>query len=78
MDNRAYMYNDIPRYEWSAVYGENMVRQQLDIPLRMHYITANDPSGVAIGGDGPRMIAPGNTPIRPLYKLIPKPATLIK
>jgi len=41
--------------EWQTVYRENMLRSQLGIPLRTHYIKTVDSSGAFIGGSGPRM-----------------------
>ena len=68
------MYNGISRSEWSAVYGENMVRSQLGVALRTHYVKTQDLSTGSITGTGTRMITPANTPYLPLYPLTPRPA----
>jgi RHS repeat-associated protein len=78
LDSRIYLHPKITRSEWSAVYGENTVRGQLGVPLRTHYITIKDPSGNVLGGTGPRMITPINTPILPIYPMILKPAGSIR
>jgi hypothetical protein len=72
LDNRV--YNGISRKEWSAVYGENMVRSQLGMALRTHYVKTQDLSTGSITGTGTRMITPANTPYLPLYPLTPRPA----
>ncbi len=69
------MYSGVEREEWGAVYQENLVRSQLGMPLRTHYIKSVDSStGSVLGGYGSRMITPINTPYLPLYPLIPKKA----
>jgi len=67
LDSRTYLDPRIDRSEWQAVYRENTLREQLGVPLRTHYITVKDPFGVVIGGAGPRMITPANTPILPIW-----------
>lgn len=78
LDKRGYLNPNVTRFEWSAVYGENRVRSQLGVPLRTHYITTKDPSGNVMGGTGPRMITPINSPILPIYPMNPLPAGSIK
>ena len=65
LDNRS--YNGLERSEWQAVYRENILRGQLNRPLRTYYITTKDPSGNYVGGDGPSMLAGKNIPILPYW-----------
>ncbi|MBW6479332.1 MAG: hypothetical protein K0B37_07875 [Bacteroidales bacterium] len=65
LDDRV--QNGVKRSEWQAVYRENTLRGQLGVPLRTHYISVQNPSGVVTGGTGPRMITPANTPILPTW-----------
>jgi len=65
LDDRV--QNGVKRSEWQAVYRENTLRGQLGVPLRTHYISVQNPSGVVTGGAGPRMITPANTPILPTW-----------
>lgn len=67
LDDRAHLHPKVDRAEWQAVYRENMMRSQLKMPLRTHYITQQDPSGTVLGGAGPSMITPGNKPILPYW-----------
>jgi RHS repeat-associated protein len=67
LDDRAHLNSKVSRAEWQAVYRENMMRNQLKMQLRTHYLTAKDPSGVVIRGDGPRMITSSNRPILPVW-----------
>ncbi|MDR0863365.1 MAG: hypothetical protein LBO74_00340, partial [Candidatus Symbiothrix sp.] len=57
----------IKRNEWQAVYRENVLRSQLNIPLRTHYIKAIDSNGRFIGGSGARMLTPTNRPLLPIW-----------
>jgi hypothetical protein len=70
-DNR--LFYGITRSDWSAVYGENMVRSQLGMPLRTHYVKNLDLSTGSITGTGTRMITPINTPYLPLYPITLRP-----
>ena len=65
LDKRS--YNGLERSEWQAVYRENILRGQLNRPLRTYYITTKDPSGNYVGGDGPSMLAGKNIPILPYW-----------
>ena len=67
LDDRAYLDPKVDRAEWQAVYRENIMRSQLKMPLRTHYIKTTDPSGTVLGGAGPRMITPANKPILPSW-----------
>ena len=42
-------YNGISRNEWQASYNENILRQQMGLPLRTHYGEYYDPSGKFLG-----------------------------
>lgn len=59
--------NGVKRDEWQAVYRENILRGQLNEPLRTHYIKSVDSSGNFIGGTGVRMITPTNQPLLPTW-----------
>ena len=65
LDKRS--YNGLERSEWQAVYRENILRGQLNRPLRTYYITTKDPSGNYVGGDGPSMLTGKNIPILPYW-----------
>jgi len=70
LDANRGMLNDqfhegVKMSEWQAVYRENILRQDLKIPLRTHYIDIQDPSGKSIGSGGPSMIDKNNQPIKP-------------
>ena len=60
-------HKGVKRSEWQAVYRENNLRGELKLPLRTHYIKNVDPSGNVLGGAGPRMLTPKNTPIKPTW-----------
>ncbi|WP_347160472.1 RHS repeat-associated core domain-containing protein [Pontibacter chitinilyticus] len=57
----------IERSEWQAVYRENVLRGQLNVSLRTHYIKAVDSNGKFIGGSGTRMLTPANKPLLPSW-----------
>ena len=57
----------IKRSEWQAVYRENVLRSEMKLPLRTHYIKNIDPMGNFLGGSGPRMLTPSNSPIKPSW-----------
>ena len=54
--------------EWQAVYRENLMRQDLGLPLRTHYGSSMTSDGVKMGGVGPRVLTPANKPYMPWYK----------
>ena len=56
----------VKRDEWQAVYNENILRGQMDLPLRTHYETLYDESGAYKGGSGPNMLNDGQ-PIKPIW-----------
>ena len=54
-------YNGLNKSEWRAVYRENLIRSQANIPLRAYYgydISTGTPKPI-----GPRLLSPQNTPI---------------
>lgn len=55
----------VKRGEWQAVYRENMLRSQMGLPLRTHYIKNVTSDGTFIGGAGPRLLTPANRPLLP-------------
>lgn len=57
----------VTRSEWQAVYRENVLRGQINEPLRIHYIKDVDLNGNYVGGSGARMITPTNQPILPAW-----------
>ena len=68
MDRRIHHLNEkdkigVSRNDWNAVYRENLMRQQLNKPLRTHYHkrTENNLLGIpqVTGGDGPFMLKNG-------------------
>ncbi len=65
LDSRTYL--GVKRSEWQAVYRENIMRHQLGAALRTYYKTLADPLGNVLGGTGPKMITPANTPILPFW-----------
>ena len=68
LDNRS--ANGITKSEWQTVYRENILRTQLDLPLRTHYSWNVDLSGNFLEGSGNRLLTSANLPIYPLwYKL---------
>ncbi len=67
LDDRTYLHPKVNRSEWQAVYRENMMRSQLNMPLRTHYITKQNPSGTILGGAGPNMLTPANNVILPFW-----------
>ena len=58
--------NEITRTEWQAVYNENILRMQMGLPLRTHYMTNQDSQGYYLGGTGPLMLEEGR-PIKPIW-----------
>jgi RHS repeat-associated protein len=59
--------NGIPRNEWQASYRENMLRPQLNLPLRTYY-RVNQYGG----GEAPRLLDGNNQPIKPYWYPINK------
>ncbi len=57
----------VKRSEWQATYRENVLRSQLGMPLRTHYINLLDTNGKYIGGYGPYLLTPLNTPLLPAW-----------
>lgn len=50
----------IEQSEWRAIYYENIVRDELGIPLRTHYAKTTDPSNRVLAGTGTDVLAIGN------------------
>ena len=63
LDGRKYI--GLGRDEWQAVYKENIVRQQMGLPLREYYIS-QDNAGV-ITPLPPRLLDANNNPILPSW-----------
>ena len=63
LDNR--LNNGLKYDEWQATYKENIVRQQMGLPLREYY-RVQDNAGV-ITGLPPRMLDASNNPILPSW-----------
>ena len=54
-------YNGLKKAEWRAVYRENIIRSQAQLPLRAYYgydISSGKPHPI-----GPRLLSPQNTPL---------------
>ena len=64
LDDR--LENGVTRQEWQAVYNENVIRGQMNLPLRTHYKVECDESGLYLGGTGPSMLNEGQ-PIKPKW-----------
>ena len=64
LDDR--LENDIKRCEWQAVYGENMLRKEMKVPLRQYYKIEVDLNNKYIGGTGTKMLKAGE-PIKPWW-----------
>jgi RHS repeat-associated protein len=61
-------YPKVTRNEWQAVYRENLIRGQLKLPLRTHYLKSVDPSSrEVLKGIGPKMLTSGGLPILPSW-----------
>ena len=56
----------LKKNEWQAVFNENLLRDQLNLPLRTHYTCGFDESGRFINGVGPEMLSNGQ-PIFPSW-----------
>ncbi|MGB0522486.1 MAG: DUF6443 domain-containing protein [Flammeovirgaceae bacterium] len=67
LDERKYLHKELEKSEWQAVYRENLLRSQLGLPLRTHYITKADANGTIISGTGPKMISTDKKPILPFW-----------
>lgn len=64
MDER--IENGISRNDWQAVYHENTLRGQMNLPLRTHYGKVIRSNGEFVGGRGEMMISEGK-PIKPSW-----------
>jgi RHS repeat-associated protein len=64
LDNRK--EQGVTRSEWQAVYRENILRGQLNLPLRTHYEAYKNNVGYNIG-IGPSMLNSSNKSIRPYW-----------
>ncbi|WP_299464633.1 RHS repeat-associated core domain-containing protein [uncultured Microscilla sp.] len=64
LDTRRHL--GVARREWQAVYRTNLVRSQLNLPLRTHYIKRKDVNGNMTPA-GPRMLTPTNQPLLPTW-----------
>ena len=51
--------NNLPRKEWKACYYENLLRQEMHVPLRTHYYKGVDNNGNYIEGTGPSLLRNG-------------------
>ena len=58
---------EIEKNEFQAVYRENLIRQELNMPLRTHYITNETTDGTFIKGLGPNMLDSSGKPKRPSW-----------
>jgi len=56
-------HRDLSKNEWRAVYYENILRGQLNIPLRTHYGLMKEEGSGYTKGSGPRLIDKNNQPI---------------
>ena len=65
LENGSHRYyvehNGLLKSEWRAVYRENLIRKEHDIPLREYYFL--DDSGYKSVGAGPRLLTPNGEPI---------------
>ncbi|GAA0874333.1 hypothetical protein GCM10009118_07410 [Wandonia haliotis] len=64
-DSRTHL--GISRNEWQAVYRENVLRQQMGLPLRTHYKSSYNPSTGERKGLPPYMLTSGSSPILPSW-----------
>ena len=64
LDDRS--ENGVERTEWQAVYNENILRRQMNLPLRTHFTVEHDSNGFYLGGTGPSMLREGQ-PIKPWW-----------
>ena len=64
LDDR--LEKEIKRNEWQSIYYENILRIQLELPLRTHFFTEEDINGNFIGGSGTYMLDNG-LPIKPWW-----------
>ena len=63
-DSRIHL--GVRRIEWQAVYRTNLVRNELGLALRTHYIRRRLANGTFVPA-GPRMLTPTNLPLRPAW-----------
>lgn len=52
--NVAEFYDNVPKREWAAIYKENLMRNELNLPYRTYYQSNGKGYGL-----GPRMIQNG-------------------
>jgi RHS repeat-associated protein len=64
LDNRTYKHNEMSRSEWQACYRENVLRQEMGVPLRTYYRTQRNYDG-SVEGVIPRILTGGNKPLLP-------------
>ena len=68
LDSR--LHRGLARSEWQTVFRENLLRSQLNLPLRTHYGWNVDVEGNFVGGTGRSMVSINNLPVIPFwYKL---------
>ena len=68
LDNRV-QNGIIKNSEWQATYNENMLRGQMNLPLRTYYHTMIDKNGNYLGGTGQYLLDSNNNSIKPIgYK----------
>ena len=65
LDSRTHL--GITRSEWQAVYRENVMRQQMNLPLRTDYKTLYDPNTRVYSPGGPNMLDQNKNPILPAW-----------
>ena len=60
------MVKQVKKSEWQAIYNENIIRQELGLPLRTRYLKATDTEGNDLGYTGPCFVK-HNKPYRPSW-----------
>ena len=65
LDSRTQL--GITRSEWQAVYRENVMRQQMNLPLRTDYKTLYNPNTNVYSPGGPNMLDQNKNPILPSW-----------
>jgi len=53
------LVDDVQKTDYKAVYNENLVRQKLNLPLRLYYNLCTEQNSNQIFGCGPRMVRNG-------------------
>ena len=66
LDNRSFKHIDMRRFEWQACYRENVLRQEMKLPLRTYYRVQHNQDG-SIEGLFPRILNGGNKPFLPQW-----------